>query len=392
MITENKLKTMMNKVPEVTIFFWIIKVLCTTVGETFSDFLNVNLGFGLTGTSIIMGIVLAVVLVVQFKGIKYVPGVYWLTVVLISVFGTLVTDNLTDALGVPLEISTIVLSILLLITFIIWYKSEKTLSIHSIFTTKREMFYWLSILFTFALGTATGDLLAEGLGLGYLTTGLIVCGVIVTISVLWKLGMDAILSFWMIYIMTRPLGASIGDLLSQNTQNGGLGFGATITSVIFLIGILAIVIFLTLTKKDVVSHSAENDAIHRWRLKPLAQTLILLGILVLLSCGGYYFRQQSLISSNTTITWSDVSDFTVIEEDTLTMVNNGDLGKAKTRIKDLETAWDDASAYLKGQDKNRWSEVDKSIDELLHALRTSKPNAITCKTSIEKSLNLLRRS
>src|SRR5579872_4896000 len=158
---------MLNKVPEVTIFFWIIKILCTTVGETAADFLNVNLNLGLTGTSIVTGVLLVIALVFQFRSKKYVPWIYWLTVALVSVFGTLVTDNLTDAMGVPLEFSTILFSILLAAIFLVWYLNEKTLAIHSIFTTRREAFYWLTILCTFALGTASGDLFAEGLGLGY---------------------------------------------------------------------------------------------------------------------------------------------------------------------------------------------------------------------------------
>src|SRR5258708_1733083 len=179
----------LSKVPEVTVFFWIIKVLCTTVGETVSDFLNVNLGFGLKGTSVAAGIALLVALVFQFRAKKYVPGVYWLTVVLISVFGTLVTDILTDSLGFPLEASTIVFSVALALTFGVWYAKEGTLSIHSIFTVRREGFYWSAILFTFALGTASGDLMAEKLGLGYLVTGLIVVAVITAAGVAWRLGL-----------------------------------------------------------------------------------------------------------------------------------------------------------------------------------------------------------
>src|SRR5579864_3846956 len=222
---DTKLRQMLNKVPEVTVYFWIIKVLCTTVGETASDFLNVNLNLGLTGTSTVVGIVLAVTLAAQFWTKKYVPVLYWLNVVLISVFGTLVTDNLTDGIGFPLEYSTILFSVLLLVTFGIWYWQEKTLSIHSIFTTKREVFYWLAVLFTFALGTATGDLYAEALGLGYFVTGLIVVALVAGFAIAWRKGLNSILAFWVIYIMTRPLGASIGDLLSQSKDHGGLGVG-----------------------------------------------------------------------------------------------------------------------------------------------------------------------
>ena len=156
-------RTLLNKVPQVTVFFWVIKILATTVGETAADFLS-GLGLGLSGTTILMSLVFVVVLVAQFRARRYVPALYWLTVVLISVVGTLVTDNLTDALGVPLEVSTAVFAVALGITFAVWYRVEGTLSIHSIVTFRREAFYWLAILFTFALGTAVGDLVDERFG------------------------------------------------------------------------------------------------------------------------------------------------------------------------------------------------------------------------------------
>ena len=189
----------------------------------------------------------------QFRATRYIPAVYWLTVTLVSVFGTLVTDNLTDNLGVPLEASTLIFAALLAVTFVVWYRIEHTLSIHSILTRRREAFYWLAILFTFALGTAAGDLMAEGLGLGYLVTGIIVAALIAITAVGWKLGLNSVLAFWIIYILTRPLGASIGDYLSQPTSHGGLGLGATVTSMIFVGGIIAIVIYLSVTKADVIT-------------------------------------------------------------------------------------------------------------------------------------------
>ena len=156
-----------------------------------------------------MGITLLIALCFQFRTEKYTPGIYWITVVLISVFGTLVTDNLTDKMHIPLEYSTLFFSGLLALIFELWYKCEKSLSIHSIVTKRRELFYWLAILFTFALGTASGDLMAEGLTLGYSLTGIIISTVIVIIAIAWKMEMNSILSFWLIYIMTRPLGASL---------------------------------------------------------------------------------------------------------------------------------------------------------------------------------------
>jgi uncharacterized membrane-anchored protein len=244
---------MLNKVPEITLYFWVIKILCTTVGETFADNLNENLGLGLTNTSYIMGAVLIAVLVAQFRARKYIPGIYWLAVVLVSVVGTLVSDNLVENLGVTLETTTIAFSVCLIATFAAWYASERTLSVHTIFTTKREGFYWATILFTFALGTSAGDLISEKLEFGYLPTVGIFAGAIALIAFChFALRMNAILSFWLAYIMTRPLGASIGDYLASPTEETGLGLGTTWTSIIFLSTILALVVFLAVSKRDVI--------------------------------------------------------------------------------------------------------------------------------------------
>ena len=247
---------MLNKVPEVTIYFWVIKVMCTTVGETAADYLNVNLGFGLTNTTYFAGALLAALLVAQFRLRRYVPGVYWMVVVVISVFGTLITDNMTDRYNVPLTLSTPVFAVILAGVFAVWYGFERTLSIHSITTFRREAFYWLAILFTFALGTAAGDLVAEKASLGYGVSIAIFGAVIALIALLhYGFNMNAVLSFWLAYIMTRPLGASIGDELSQSSHKyGGLGLGTTGTSYIFLAAILALVTYLTITKRDQTPH------------------------------------------------------------------------------------------------------------------------------------------
>src|SRR3954447_5674491 len=159
-MTTTATRRMLNKVPEVTFYFWVIKIMCTTVGETAADYLNINLGFGLSNTTYVTGALLVALLVVQFRARRYVPPVYWAVVVVISVFGTLITDNLTDRYNVALTTSTPIFAVILAIVFAVWYASERTLSIHTIFTTRREGFYWLAILFTFALGTAAGDLTA----------------------------------------------------------------------------------------------------------------------------------------------------------------------------------------------------------------------------------------
>jgi uncharacterized membrane-anchored protein len=245
-------RQLLNKVPEVTLFFWVIKIMCTTVGETAADYLNVNLGFGLTNTTYFTGALLAVILLVQFRLRRYVPVVYWAVVVVISVFGTLITDNLSDGYNVPLTTTTPVCAAILAAVFAIWWAVERTLSIHTITTTRREAFYWLAILFTFALGTAAGDLLAEQADLGYaVSIAIFAAGIAVVTFAHYVFKMNAILSFWLAYILTRPLGASIGDEMSQKSHKyGGLGLGTTGTSYIFLGCILALVAYLTVTRKD----------------------------------------------------------------------------------------------------------------------------------------------
>jgi len=245
-------RQMLNKVPEVTLYFWIIKILCTTVGETAADNLNENLGLGLTNTTYVMSALLIAVLVAQFRARKYIPGVYWLGVVLISVVGTLITDNIVEQ-GVTLETTTIAFSAALIAVFAVWYLVEPTLSVHTIVTTRREAFYWLAILFTFALGTSAGDFLAEKLELGYLlSVGIFAAAIAVVTLAHFALKLNAILSFWLAYILTRPLGASTGDLLAQPTGEGGLGLGTIVTSVIFLSLILALVVYLAVSKRDVI--------------------------------------------------------------------------------------------------------------------------------------------
>jgi uncharacterized membrane-anchored protein len=260
LVSGDRLSHLLNKVPEITLYFWLIKVLCTTVGETFADYLNETLGFGLTNTTIAMGLAFFAFLGLQFRAKRYVPWIYWTTVVLISVFGTLITDNLTDGHGVPTTTTTPIFAVLLAMSFLAWYLVERTLSIHTIRTPRREAFYWLAILFTFALGTAGGDMLSEQLGFGYLTAVLIFAAAIALVCVAhFGLRMGPILSFWLAYILTRPLGASIGDYMSQSRKDGALGLGTTATSVIFLGAILALVAFLTVTRRD-VTDDPEYDA------------------------------------------------------------------------------------------------------------------------------------
>jgi uncharacterized membrane-anchored protein len=392
---QNKVKILLNKVPEVTIFFWIIKILCTTVGETFADFLNFSLGFGLTLTTIIMGIAFLISLYLQFRATKYVPGIYWLTVVLISVFGTLVTDNLTDEIGVPLELSTGVFSVLLGLTFLFWYLREKTLSIHSIYTRKREAFYWLTILFTFALGTAVGDLYSEQLGLGYLNTGITVVMIIFCIFLAWKfLKLDGVLAFWIAYILTRPLGASLGDYLSQPKNNGGLGLGTTVTSVIFLIAILAIIILLAVTKIDTKakSETEETPQTNGDNKNTLTQTIVVLCIFLVVSIGGYVWRSNYIVSqtdSSQTTLAGQLTDFVKIENDILKDVNSNSFTTAKKGADDLEHEWDTSEPKLRKIDGKTWIKIDGTIDVVLAAVRSNNSDANKCKSALNDSLSVL---
>jgi uncharacterized membrane-anchored protein len=394
---------MLNKVPEITLYFWIIKVLCTTVGETAADFLNVNLNFGLTATSMITGVLLAIVLIFQFRATKYIPRVYWLAVTLVSVFGTLVTDNFSDK-GLPLETSTIIFGVLLALTFFGWYFSEKTLSIHSIFTRRREAFYWTAILFTFALGTATGDLVSEGLGVGYLNTGILVAAIIAITALAWRFRLNSVLSFWIIYILTRPLGASIGDLLSQSPKYGGLGLGPTVTSFIFLGGILGIVTYLSITKRDVIAAAAAKHTDESKEKGGLWQTAIVLALFLIGGGTGYYVRHAALATeiavpastaSSATSTQAtasplgDLSVFRTIVQDTLDKLNAGDQSGATTRIGDFEYEWDNAQSRLKPRDTAAWTKIDGRSDTVLRELRAVSPNATTEKAALQALLSVL---
>ncbi len=239
-----------NRVPLVTVDFWLIKLMAVTMGETAADFLAVNLGLGLTATSLLMAGVLAIAMSAQFRQRRYVPWSYWLAVVLVSIVGTLITDNMVDNFGVSLVSATTFFAIALAAAFAAWYASERTLSIHTIYTTRREAFYWLAILLTFALGTAAGDLVAEHYGLGYLATGILFGMIIASVTFgHFVLKLDGIWAFWIAYVFTRPLGASFGDLLSQPTEYGGMGLGTIVTSAVFLAAIAAIVAYMTATRR-----------------------------------------------------------------------------------------------------------------------------------------------
>lgn len=245
-IRERDFGKLINRVPEVTLVFWILKILATTVGETAADVLSTTFGLGTVVTSYVMAFLLLISLAFQFRAKRYVPAVYWIVVVFISVVGTLISDNLVDNLGVSLTTTSIIFAVALVAVFLFWYLRERTLSVHTIYSLRRELFYWAAILFTFSLGTSAGDLLSESLGIGYANAALMFGAAIAVIYGAYRLKvMNEVLAFWLAYILTRPLGASMGDLLTQSRGDGGLGLGTIPVSVVFLLGIVGGVIYLT---------------------------------------------------------------------------------------------------------------------------------------------------
>jgi uncharacterized membrane-anchored protein len=403
-LDDPRLRLMLNKVPEVTIWFWVIKILCTTVGESFADWINMTLGVGLVNTAVLFTAIFVAVLAVQMRLRQYVPFAYWLTVVVVSVTGTLYTDILTDQVGVPLWISTTVFSVLLAGVFAIWFARERTLSIHSIVTTPRESFYWLAVLVTFALGTATGDWTLELTGWGPGKSVLLPLALIAIVTALWRYGADAVLTFWIAYILTRPLGANIGDWLATPGSEKGLGLGTFLTSVIFLSAILVTVIYLSVTHADVIEDYEETHpeppapSVQRQRISLGVLAAMAVGTVSLLawadaqphvsalgeegpapSCSSGSPLDQAAAAQHVAHNFptDSVHDFRTITKDTLGLVDSDDQSGAQSRITDLETAWDDDQSTLQPKDCRAWTFVDQQIDPVLSAVRDSNPDPAT---------------
>jgi uncharacterized membrane-anchored protein len=402
---------MLSKVPEITVWFWIIKILCTTVGESFADWINMTLGLGLDTTALIFTVVLAGALGWQLTLDRYVPVAYWLTVVVISVTGTLYTDILTDDLGVPLALSTGVFAVVLAVVFGLWWARERTLSIHSIVTRPRELFYWLAILVTFALGTAAGDWILELTGWGPGTSVLLPTGLIVAIALGWRLGANAVLSFWLAYILTRPLGANLGDWLGLPPDQQGLGLGTAMTSLVFLGAILATVVYLTITRRDVIAtpeaapvpDTSTNRGRELVMLGVYAAVAIAAGALLVWANGQPHATaaasEESGPSTSATLAPGQsaiakfppdvVVKYRAIVQDTLTKVRAGDQEGATARIKDLETAWDDDQPTLQPLDDSGWTVLDGRIDKALKAIRASNPDPATETQTLTTLMNSL---
>lgn len=394
---------MLNKVPEVTLWFWVIKILCTTVGESFADWINMTLGVGLVNTAVLFTSVFVVVLAVQMRLRHYVPSAYWLTVVVVSVTGTLYTDILTDQVGVPLWISTTVFSVVLTVTFAVWWARERTLSIHSINTTPREGFYWFAVLVTFALGTATGDWTLELTGWGPGLSILLPLSLIALVTILWRFGGDAVLCFWIAYILTRPLGANIGDWFGLPRSEQGLGIGVFGTSLIFLGAILATVIYLSVSKADVVETTEATAYVPKTSPRRRRATLGVMVAAAIATVGllawanaqphtssladegpapscdtGTPLNQgQATTKAAADFPASSVERYRTIVQDTQHMVDSGDQQGAQSRITDLESAWDADQGSLQPKDCQAWTFVDSEIDDVLTSVRASSPDRVT---------------
>jgi uncharacterized membrane-anchored protein len=404
---------MLNKVPEVTIWFWIIKILCTTVGESFADWINMTLGVGLNATAALFTGVLAVVGAWQFRLDRYVPVVYWLTVVVVSVTGTLYTDILTDNKGVPLRDSSAVFALILAVVFGVWYARERTLSIHSIVTFPREAFYWLAVLVTFALGTAVGDWSLELTGWGPGKSVLLPAGLIALTTLGWKFGAQPVLAFWIAYILTRPLGANIGDWFASPKSEKGLGIGTAGTSWIFLGAIALTVAYLTKTRADVTLEG--HVAVLPPRVGPRQHAILGAWAVVALGTGLllHHTSQQphanalddeegtsSAVSEPvvpiatldgagapaTRYSAAELAPFKQIAQDDLALLAAGSQAQATKRITDLETAWDKAEKTIKPEDPAGWTLLDGRIDVVLHQLRAKSPSIAAEQTALNNLL------
>ncbi|MEO7588614.1 MAG: hypothetical protein ABIS84_11375 [Arachnia sp.] len=385
----------LNKVPAVTATFWLIKILSTTIGETFADFLAVQVGLGTAVTDGAMIAVLAVTLVAQLRTRQHVPWLYWLTVVLVSIVGTQITDFFTDTLGVSLYDSTAVFAVVLAVMFAVWWQQERTLAITAIDTPKRERFYWAAILTTFALGTAAGDLATEALSLGFRSGVLIFGGLILVVWVARRAGANSVLTFWIAYILTRPLGASLGDLLTQAASYGGIGLGAGLTSVLFLAVIVGIVVREQVNaNRHGVRIKGQAPAVapardYAWAVSGAAVVAVaaaMLGPVVNPAAAATApadsqsgpvtaGKPATGIEADATSPLGDLRPFAILVDDVAAKVSAGDIPGGTARVKDLEVAWDSAEAAIKPASPDDWHLMDSAVDDVLTSLRAGQPSA-----------------
>jgi len=416
--TAERTRVWLTKVPAITATFWVIKVLSTTIGETFADYLTVNVGLGPLVTDAVMAAVLATALVIQFRTRKYTPWIYWLCVVLVSIVGTQVTDFCTDTLTISLYLSTAVFAVVLAVVFVVWHRQEHTLAIASIDTPRREAFYWGAVLTTFALGTAAGDLATEALSLGFRNGVLIFGGLILATWIAYRAGAGQVLTFWIAYVLTRPLGASMGDLLTQSKEFGGLALGASLTSVLFFAVIIVLVAReqLLVNRHGVAAKGSGPAGGRRADFAWAGGGLVVVaavglglsatrsaspddGALIVAGQPAPAAGQRAGTTGGAAATrkvhpatrLGDLTSFASIVTDVKGKVARNDLAGGKARIKDLEVAWDDAEAGLKPRDAGKWHQLDGQIDDALTALRAGNPSRSTCSSTLATLLATLNR-
>ncbi|MEU6370877.1 hypothetical protein ABZ876_35475 [Streptomyces sp. NPDC046931] len=403
-------RLMFNKVPEVTIWFWVIKILCTTVGESFADWINMKLGVGLVNTAWIFTAVFVVVLAVQLRLKRYVPFPYWLTVVVVSVTGTLYTDILTDQLNVPLWISSAVFSVLLAVVFGTWWLRERTLSIHSVTTLPRESFYWLAVLVTFALGTATGDWTLELTGWSPGASVLLPLGLIAAITALWRFRANPVLSFWLAYILTRPLGANIGDWLAspkvaQPGEPTGLALGTFTTSLIFLGLILATVVYLTVTRSDVsetyeAAHATGDPRRERVALAGFGLLAVATAGLLVWAHGQPHVGPAPEEDNTSAVQMAPgeavkkfppakVAALKALASTSLKDARSGNAKGAHAAAQSLRDLWDADQASLQPLDQTGWTSIDAQMDKMLKTFGIDHSNPPMSPAQQEKELNAL---
>jgi uncharacterized membrane-anchored protein len=246
---------MARKLPAIGAWFWVIKVLTTAMGEVTSDYLVTEL-HAMTAIAL-GGVSLAIALALQFAVRSYVAGIYWLAVAMVAVFGTMIADAIHVGLGVPYAVSTLGFGLALVVVFIVWHAREGTLSIHTIDTRSREIFYWATVMATFALGTAAGDLTATTVGIGFFWSGVMFTALIALPALAYRyLGLNEVAAFWIAYVLTRPLGASFADWLGRATDRSGVGLGTGPVGLALTLVIVGCVAYLTVTRKDVATSGA----------------------------------------------------------------------------------------------------------------------------------------
>src|SRR4051812_25838443 len=417
--TAERTRAWLTKVPTITPTFWVIKVLSTTIGETFADYLTVNVGLGPMVTDAVMAAVLAAGLVIQFRTRKYTPWIYWLCVVLVSIVGTQITDFFTDTLQISLYVSTAVFAVVLAVVFCLWHRQEHTLAITSIDTPRREGFYWGAILTTFALGTAAGDLATEALSLGFRNGSMIFGGLILIAWLAYRAGAAQVLTFWIAYVLTRPLGASLGDLLTQAKDFGGLDLGASTTSLLFFAVILVLVAReQVLTSRHGLAAKGDGPigghrrdyawagagtvavAVVGWGLSSVhpaptvGDSATVAGQSTVTSVqpgSGSGTATSGARQPHPTTRLGNLSAFAVIAVEVNARIAKNDLAGGKTRVKALEVAWDEAEAGLKPRDPAKWHELDGEIDAVLTSLRASQPTQSDCSAKLTTLITTLNK-